>query len=240
MISRNTALAVAEVYAETFYSSYMSGLSYSRKTHYKVDVDYLYDYLYSCNYPAWFCNKSKTTSDYSEHRSRATRKLKEFIMKLHTGETQYEATSNWTWQQREYLGQEYLQNLATDILNKWYNEWQNASPYEKPKIDGEITFLQKRLELDGYVYYDSRLLAPKSDVLDTREEGGVLESLFGALGLNNKEMAFHHLKLSEEHYLDAKWDDSIANSRKFLECVLQEAASSYNRKEKTQPFQNLS
>lgn len=230
MISRNTALAVAEIYTEAFYSSFVGGLSYNRSTHYKVDVDGLYDFLYSCNYPAWFCNQSKTTSDYSEHRSRATRKLKEFIMKLHTGETQYQATPNWTWKQREQLGQEYLQNLAVDILNKWHNEWQNASQYEKPDIDKEIALLHKCLELDGYVYYDSRLLAPESDVLDTQEEGGVLESLFGSLGLGNKETAFHHLNLSEEHYLNAKWDDSIANSRKFLECVLQEVASSHNHK----------
>ena len=62
-------------------------------------------------------------------------------------------------------------------------------------------------------------------MLDTEEEVGVLGSLYRTLYLSNSETAFHHLKLSEEHYLNAKWDDSISNSRKFLECTLQEVAA---------------
>jgi hypothetical protein len=69
---------------------------------------------------------------------------------------------------------------------------------------------------------------PESDVLDVEEEMGVLESLYRTLVLNNKETAFHHLKLSEEHYLESKWDDSISNSRKFLEAILQEVASAHS------------
>ncbi len=232
MISRRTALALAEVYAQAFYSSYSTGRGYSSTTNFKVDVDKLYDFFYSCNYPAWFCNKSKHTIDYSEQVSKATRKLKEFVMQLHTGETQYEVTQEWTWEQREHLGQEYLQNLAADVLNRWHSEWKNASKYSKPDIDEEINRLLKTLELDGFVYQDSRLLAPESDVLDVQEESGVIDALYATLGLGNKETTFHHLKLSEEHYLNSKWDDSISNSRKFLESVLQEVAALHSLKVK--------
>lgn len=88
--------------------------------------------------------------------------------------------------------------------------------------------MQKNLELDGYIYENSKLLIPESDILDVEEEKGVLEQLFNSLGLQNKEIIFHHLNLSEEHYINSKWDDSISNSRKFLEGVLQEAASKHS------------
>ena len=41
--------------------------------------------------------------------------------------------------------------------------------------------------------------------------------------------AFHFLKLSEEHFMNNKWEDSIANSRKYFECVLQEVASLHSK-----------
>jgi hypothetical protein len=225
MISRRTTLALAEVYARAFYSSGKESLYGSSRTWFNVNTYDLYDFLYSCNYAAWFCNKAQATHNRSYSLSYATRTLKEFIMKLHTGETQSEATPNWTWKQREQLGQEYLENLATDILNRWHSEWKNASSYSKPDIEDEIKQLHRNLELDGYVYKDLRLLAPESDVLDVEEEAGVLESLFTTLRLNNKETIFYHLKLSEEHYLGERWDDSISNSRKFLEGILQEVAA---------------
>ena len=87
--------------------------------------------------------------------------------------------------------------------------------------------LIRNVELDGYSYEKPRLIAPEMDVLDIQDEMGILESLYTSLELNNKETAFHHLELSDEHYLASKWDDSISNSRKFLEAVLQETAYSH-------------
>lgn len=228
MISRRTALVLAEAYAKAFSTSYRHRVgSLPSKTQYKVEVDKLYDFLFSCDYSAWFCNKAKTTYHYSDNRSNATRKLKEFLMKLHTGETQAEATLKWAQQQREKLGQEYLQNLAGDILNKWHKDWK-SQPDSRPQIDEEIRQLLAHLELDGYVYRDLQLLIPESSVLDVAEEVHILESLYTSLKLANKDTAFHHLRLSEEHYLGRKWDDSISNSRKFLECVLQEVAAHHS------------
>lgn len=61
------------------------------------------------------------------------------------------------------------------------------------------------------------------------EEVGVLESLHSELSLGNKRVAFEALRLSEEHYRSERWSDCIANSRKFLESIMQEVASSHSR-----------
>jgi len=52
-----------------------------------------------------------------------------------------------------------------------------------------------------------------------------LVTLVKQLGLSNQETIFHHLSHSEAHYVDQKWDDSISQSRKFLEAILQEVAA---------------
>lgn len=228
MISRKSTLQLSEVIVNVFSYSYKSGISSQRRTRYSVKIDDLYDFLYENNYAAWFCNLAKTTSDSSEEHSRATRKLKEFILRLHTGETQVNATSQWTWEQRQQLGQRYLEDLAEDILNTWKSEWGKLPEYSKPVKDDVVEKLQRYLELDGYIYRDAKLLAPEHDVLNVEKESNILKHLFTSLALINSELVFHHLALSEEHYENGKWDDSISNSRKFLECVLQEIAARHS------------
>jgi len=93
-----------------------------------------------------------------------------------------------------------------------------------------IDELIKQLELDEYEVKNSKLLISEADILDTTEEIGLIETLYQDLNLDNKENTFHHLQLSDEHYFTNKWDDSISNSRKFLECVLR-AVAAYYRKE---------
>jgi hypothetical protein len=129
-----------------------------------------------------------------------------------------------TRQNGEKIRQKHLYNLAEDLLNYWNEEEIDI----KFDLANNAEWLIRNLELDGYSYKDNKLLMPESDVLDVEEEMGVLESLYRTLVLNNKETAFHHLKLSEEHYLESKWDDSISNSRKFLEAILQEVASAHS------------
>ena len=85
----------------------------------------------------------------------------------------------------------------------------------------------RSLELAGYSLREGKLLAPEQDALDVQHEMGVLHSLYRELRLANEDTAFHHLELSEEHYLSERWDDSISNSRKFLECVLTEVAKAH-------------
>lgn len=153
----------------------------------------------------------------SRERWRATRSLREFIMRLHTGETLTDATPSWEWEERTKLGQEYLRNLAEDFLS-------GASHDEK-----HVLALLRQLELDGYIFREGRLQVPEAQVLDVEEEVTVLESLFRELGLANNDTAFHHLSLSEDHFRDGRWEDSISNSRKFLECILQEIAAEHSK-----------
>jgi hypothetical protein len=227
MISRKTARVLGEFYATIFRQSrtgHRSNVYPSSYTYYTVDTQNLYDFLYDQEYASWFCNQARAIQSYSD-----TRPLKDFIMQLHTGETQCNATQNWTWEQRQRLGQKYLAELAEDILNHWHSE---LGSYYKSNTTEELKTLQGSLELDGYIYQNSRLLASEEDVLDVQEEVGILEALYVSLGLGNKETAFHHLRLSEEHYLAQRWDDAISNSRKFLECVLQEVAATYSVRSK--------
>jgi hypothetical protein len=49
------------------------------------------------------------------------------------------------------------------------------------------------------------------------------------LNLGNRDIAFRDLQLSDEHYMNARWEDSIANSRKFLECVMAQVAAGHSR-----------
>ncbi len=229
MISRRSAISLAEVYARAFHHSYTrSSVGHRSPKYHTVDTDTLYDFLYGHDYSAWFCNKAKHTGNSSTNYTNGIRKLKEFVMQLHTGETQVDATPDWTWDQRKALGQDYLRDLAEDILTEWFNKWKEGPEYSRPEIGNHVGELLSSLELDGYVYLDSRLLSPESDVLDVQEETGVLQSLYAALKLASGEIAFHHLKLSEEHYLGKRWDDSISNSRKFLESVLQEVAAAHS------------
>ncbi len=216
MINRKTALALAEEITEIF-SDYEHTTSFGggTRTNYFVKADKLYDFLYINNYEAWFCNLARASRDSGNSFSYATRKLKDFILKLHTGESIASATLEWNWTQRATLGQRLLHKLAEDILNSFSN------------TSNKVTLLLSSLELGGYLYRDSRLLAPESDILDVREEADLLTTLYKDLELNHQEDTFRYLTFSEVHYKDGKWEDSISNSRKFLEAILQEIATSH-------------
>src|SRR5260370_26198853 len=144
-------------------------------------------------------------------------------MKIQTGETLAPGTQNWTWPQREQLGQQYLRELAEAFLN-WHDGQDTWYKNHYAEVVGEMRL---SLENDGYVYAKGKLLAPEADVLDVTETAAVLELLYSELGLNNKDVALHCLKLSQDHWLSGKWDDCIANARRFLECVLQEIAAAH-------------
>lgn len=219
MISRKSTRLISELYELTF-RKFHNGSKYSSSYH-TVDTIKLYDFLFDNDHAGFFCNAARST-----HTPRSTRGLKDFLMKLHTGESLYSATNSWTWEQREKLGQRYLHDLAEDILNHWSNVRSDSGLYAK-----ELALaaqLQKQLELDGYEYRNNRLLESEAEVLNVAEEESVLKNLHSELQLSNRETAFHHLELTEQHYLEARWDDSISNSRKFLESVLQEIASSHS------------
>ena len=200
----------------TFRESFnFNNRSYVRPAHEK-----LYDFLFDNDYAAWFCNASKKIPG-----SYDTRGTKDFFMKVHTGETLLPATKEWKWEQREALGQRYLADLAEDILNRW-----KAGPgrYED-HIKEPLAQLIRSLELDGYKWNGERLVVGETEVLDTAEEAGVIQMLYRELSLDDEQTTFHHLQLTEEHYIAGRWDDSIANSRKFLEATLSQIAARHGK-----------
>lgn len=211
MVSRRSAIQIAEAYRIRFSRSSSAHSSSA------VYDESLYDFLYAHDYPAWFCNAVKPI--------RSPRALKEWFMKIHTGETLAQATPNWDWERREKLGQEYLVNLAETFL-QWYHG--ETDTFYRRQYETVAGVVQKALELDGYVFRDGSLFQSEGDVLDVDQESGILHKLYASLGLARKEEAFRFLELSEEHFMDSKWGDCIANSRKFLELVLQQATGTHS------------
>lgn len=217
MISRKTTISLAEVYIRQFTRPHRDSYGSYKD---RVIVDSLYDFLYEKEFEAWICNILSQFKDPSA--------LRKAIMKIHTAETLLKATPDWTMDSRKNLSQKLLQDLAEAILVD--GERPSTSPFYT-EINAKITTLTHNLELDGYSFRNSRLFVPESDVLDVEEEVGLLESLYLSLKLGNKRTADHHLHLSEKHYVDSNWDDSISNSRKYLENVLQEIAAAHSLQE---------
>lgn len=215
MISRKTTRLIAETYETAF----TKGERYGPSTYYSIDIDKLYDFLFDNEFPGYFCNEAKKT-----YQPSFTRNFKEFIMKLHTGESLVRGTPEWSWEQRSALGQSYLHDLAEAIIKYKFELDERFYRHIIQSID----ILMTQLELEGYEYKDEKLLISEADVLDITEAVGTIENLYKELRLENTETTFHHLSLSEEHYHNKKWDDSISNSRKFLECILREVAATYN------------
>lgn len=227
MISRRTSTNLGEVY-ENCFSLYTSSSYPFNSERLILEKDKLYDFCYENNYDNWFCKEIKGLRNQE-------RQIKELIMGLHTGETQYKATDSWTQDKRKKLGQRYLRKLAEDILI-YYNSTMDIQ--SKEEIEECIKQLLLNLELDGYNFYNNRLLTAETDVLEIKEEIGLLETLYDTIHLENKELSLYHLQLSEEHYLTSKWDDCISNSRKFLENVLREVAIAYSKRCKKVNLEN--
>lgn len=218
MLSRETTRILAEVLHYRFKGSYRVNTPRGSKSLYKLYVDSLYDFLYDNDYDAWFLNAAKNLNKFSD------RALKEFVMRLHTGETLAEATPDWSWEQRRNLGQRLLLDLAEDIL-VWA---ETPDAYITSSVKKLLPSLQSKLELDGYIFRDGKLYYTEAAVFDAEAEQGILSKLIRELELDNRDVMEHHLELSATHFVDEKWEDSIGNSRKFLESVLQEIAAKHH------------
>jgi len=180
----------------------------------------LYDFLYIHEFDPWLLNSIKKL------HPTGNRSLLEFIMQLHTGESVVEATPKWDWARRKTFSQRILRDLACALILS-----RQSDPAFEPYGEGKkaaVDTMQRALELDGYVYKDGLLLLPEESILDEREEEGVLEALMGKVCLPDTATLKHHLARSAEHYRDARWDDSISNSRKVLEGVLEQGAERYS------------
>ncbi|WP_164073697.1 hypothetical protein [Stenotrophomonas maltophilia] len=213
MISRSCSVALAAAYTSRFSGKTRRPGSYGG---YKEEVfkHELYDFLYEREYDAWFCNLARQVI--------SVRGLKDFWLRIHTGESLMSATAQWTWDARRKLGQRLLLDLGKDHLN-WYeanknDKWMDDSHRRRAEE------LLRRLQLDGYVYYNGNLYRQQDDVLNVEQERSILKELYDRAGLGRREDAFKFLELAEGHFVDGKWSDSIGNVRKFFELTMSEGA----------------
>ncbi len=84
--------------------------------------------------------------------------------------------------------------------------------------------LTRSVEADGYAVHDGQLHPLEPDAPNVKEEQNVIVRLFRALRLPENP-ALHHLRESEERYVEGNWDDAISQSRKMFEASLKEIAS---------------
>lgn len=211
MISRATSLAIANAYTKRFTHVSSPGRGGISET---VSRDNIYDFLYENEYEAWFCNLARAPI--------YVRNFKDFWLKIHTGESIVEATKNWSWQQREKLGQRLLRELARDHL-RWFRQQDTTAFWMRDDVKPAEELL-RRLELDGYLFKDGDLLQQQADVLNVEEEKDILQALFAKAKLARATDAFEFLRLGEEHFVANRWSDCISNVRKFFELTLQEGA----------------
>ena len=217
MLSRRTALALGQVYRNLFYREVAYG-------EWGADQEALLKF-YAHDYdPAFY--------DQVQHLKRPEH-IELWIMLMQTGQSLARMLPGFTTEQLMNRGQEYLRKLAEDCLRCVNGDARFADEFLENRqftetVGKDAIALLRSLKFDGYYFKDGHLLAPESDVFDTREVADVLETLYAELRLARKDVAVHHLKLSEEHWQSGKWDDCIGNARKFLECVLQEIAASHS------------
>jgi hypothetical protein len=211
MLSQSSALAIAKTYSAVFTDRSGWGNDNFRR-------EALHDILFERGFPAWVYGKAKSLF--------TPREAEEWILHFHTGQSAYPAMKDATGEERQAAGQLILRQLAEAILNLYHDG--SAGSELTIRFAPIFGTLLRRLQFDGYTYRFPRLLAPESDVLDTHEETGVLNDLYNRLALAQQDVARHCLKLSEEHWLNGRWDDCIGNARKFLEAVLREVAAAHS------------
>ena len=213
MISRRATKEIEETY-HIFFRDHHKVHGYNYVTWIKINE--LYDFLFVNNFDTWLLNLFKQINSSKE------RDFKEFILRLHTGESIAQATLDWSWQDREMLGQRILKDLAETLIRERLNnpDFFGSKQYQIDAVDN----MRRTLELDGYVFRDGILWVPEESVVDTVEEQGLLENLMATMSLPNIPLIKHHLELSVSNFQESKWDDSISNSRKVLESVLSQTA----------------
>jgi hypothetical protein len=182
-----------------------------------LDKEKLYDFLYENDHEGWFL-------DLYKRHVRNEVDLKDLILNFHTGMA-YTSKSQ-DLKAKQEVGQHVIKHLAISILKMLESDFMDWTTLVK-QSDSDVLAqsLINRLELDGYKYDDGKLFSLESTVIPEEQEQSYLEELIKELNLSDQITVKHHLKLSEQHFLDAKYDDSISNSRKVLDAILTQIAS---------------
>lgn len=228
MISRRAARLIAEVYTLAFSKVTGGRTNAGPYRNFRILNDELRDFLYDEEYADWILYILNVGTNVTNERI-----LKDRIMAFHTGEV-------FTWFKNPYTdvslelrsttGQIFLHGFAQSIFR--LNEVEKQSD----EVCQLLNKLKARLELDGYVYSKGKLYPSEASVIDEQEEHSYLENLIDESNLADPDVMKHHLKLSEEHYVDGKYDDSISNSRKILDAILAQVASAIYLKVNNNPI----
>jgi hypothetical protein len=215
MISRKSALLIYRFYEELFTEE----VGFAEP---HLHTDAFWDLVYTHDYETWFLDLVKVATD--------PRKLKQLMLELHTGRI-IPKSKAVTIHGCQTAGREILKNLAVLALTI------TADMGHERETIGEIgQELKAQLELDGYIYKDKKLYLSESSVIDEPAEQSYLENLIDGLSLADANTIKHHLNRSEEHFIGGKWDDSIANSRKVLDAILNQVASAVYLKVNSAPI----
>jgi hypothetical protein len=135
-----------------------------------VNHDDLYNFLYEREFPNWFIYDSQR---YTDGRS-----LELSIMKLKTGETLRDLFFDLTDAESSELGEAYSHKPSETMLVH-YAEGLSGSPESAKPTEHAIpvAYLKGRLELDGLLMQNSRLLTTDMNVLADEEEENLVKSL---------------------------------------------------------------
>ncbi len=223
---------LTDIYIKTFTTNELeerSGKTYLKTT---LHTRELYEFLYEQEHPLWILNQVK------QYHSGNTASFRTFLLGLHTGETLRETLygDNASLEGCQQQAQPLLIKLAKDILLRHETEMEQFEEFIEDSAIQQMDALKSQLEIDGYVYRNKNLYYSESSVIDEQQEQSYLESLVDNLFLTDRDVIKHHLKLSEDHYIESKWDDSIANSRKVLDAILTQIASAVYSKVNSKPI----
>jgi hypothetical protein len=208
VLSRRSAKLLADLLAVEFTDMR------SNHTSDHIDTSSLYVFVYEADFEPWFCNLIQRNAYPST--------LRDFVMKLETGEAIFSATEKWTRESRLQRSRELLMSLADTVVGR-----QSGRGVRSP---GRFRALTASLELDGYQVRDGKLLDAESEANEVEEERGELANHYAELALPNLRIVQNHLNLSEEHYLAGKWGDCIGNSRHYFEQVLEDVADAWSKR----------
>jgi len=211
MISRKSTRHISHLYFIGF-SHVVDGIWGTRQ----FNLEALKTFLYENDYEGWFIELVEQSVDEEGD-------LDKFILGLHTGESLVYAPKVQTVEDRQELGQTYLLRLAKDIfpfaIHISEEEVRGFNEEKQQEKELAKSFVAQ-LELDGYVYRNRKLYPSESSVIDAEAEQSYLESIVDSQKLRDPETIKHHIQLAGEHYINARYSDSIGNSRHFLEAIL--------------------
>lgn len=216
MISRRTTLLVADILCNKFTknSPDKDGYGHIRGYSDKVLANKLRDFLFEFNVDG-------NTIDNLCEDYYTKQHFKEMIMNIHTG---------FFYSRKEYkkcqsLGQSDLKNIIIGILSK------NVQPESKD-------YLENLLRLDGYIYEKEQLYEINTDIDD---KVNIIKALLKKMNLGKIDEFEIFYKNMNDHFEKSKWEDSIHNSRKLYELILEETATSYSKNVKkiNKSFENV-